>query len=79
MYAICNCCPECCVSISAHKLFRPLGLKESSLAQSGYLPKINSERGKVIGKQGRIAYAIRNILSAASAKTHKRAVLEILE
>ena len=37
------------------------------------------DMGKVIGKQGRIAYAIRNILSAASAKTHKRAVLEILE
>ena len=46
MYAICNCCPECCVSISAHKLFRSLGLKESSLAQSGYLPKINSEMCK---------------------------------
>ncbi|MGO9215902.1 MAG: KH domain-containing protein [Syntrophales bacterium] len=35
--------------------------------------------GKVIGKHGRIAYAIRTILSAASAKVHKRAVLEILE
>ena len=35
--------------------------------------------GKVVGKQGRIAYAIRTILSAASAKVHKRAVLEILE
>lgn len=42
MYAICNCCPECCVSISAHKLFRSLGLKESSLAPSGYLPVIHS-------------------------------------
>jgi len=37
------------------------------------------DMGKVIGKQGRIAYAIRTILSAASAKAHKRAVLEILE
>ncbi len=37
------------------------------------------DMGKVIGKQGRIAYAIRNILSAASAKEHKRAILEILE
>ena len=35
--------------------------------------------GKVIGKQGRTAQAIRTILSAASAKVHKRAVLEILE
>jgi len=35
--------------------------------------------GKVIGKQGRTAQAIRTILSAASAKVHKRTVLEILE
>ena len=35
--------------------------------------------GKVIGKQGRTAQSIRTILSAASAKTHKRAGLEILE
>ena len=35
--------------------------------------------GKVIGKQGRTAQAIRTILSAISAKEHKRAVLEIIE
>jgi predicted RNA-binding protein YlqC (UPF0109 family) len=35
--------------------------------------------GKVIGKQGRTARAIRTILSAASAKVKKRTVLEILE
>jgi len=35
--------------------------------------------GKVIGKQGRTARAIRTILSAASTKIRKRAVLEILE
>ncbi len=35
--------------------------------------------GKVIGKQGRTAKAIRTILSATSAKMHKRAVLEIIE
>lgn len=35
--------------------------------------------GKVIGKQGRTARAIRTILSAASAKIKKRSVLEILE
>jgi predicted RNA-binding protein YlqC (UPF0109 family) len=35
--------------------------------------------GKVIGKQGRTARAMRTILSAASTKIHKRAVLEILE
>lgn len=35
--------------------------------------------GKIIGKQGRTAKAIRTILSAAAAKIRKRAVLEILE
>jgi predicted RNA-binding protein YlqC (UPF0109 family) len=35
--------------------------------------------GKVIGKQGRTARSIRTILSAASTKNNKRAVLEILE
>ena len=35
--------------------------------------------GKVIGKQGRTARAMRTILGAASAKLKKRAVLEILE
>ena len=35
--------------------------------------------GKVIGKQGRTAKAIRAILSAASAKIHKRTVMEIIE
>ena len=35
--------------------------------------------GKVIGKQGRTARAMRTILSAASAKIHKRTVLEIIE
>ncbi len=35
--------------------------------------------GKVIGKQGRTAKAMRTILSAASTKVRKRAVLEIIE
>lgn len=35
--------------------------------------------GKVIGKQGRTAQAIRTVLSAASAKLKKRSVLEIIE
>lgn len=35
--------------------------------------------GKVIGKQGRTARAMRTILSAASTKSRKRTVLEILE
>lgn len=35
--------------------------------------------GKVIGKQGRIAKAIRTILSASATRDGKRAVLEILD
>ena len=35
--------------------------------------------GKIIGKHGRTAQSIRTILSAASAKNRKRAVLEIVE
>jgi uncharacterized protein len=35
--------------------------------------------GKVIGKQGRTAKAMRTILSAASTKMRKRTVLEIIE
>jgi predicted RNA-binding protein YlqC (UPF0109 family) len=35
--------------------------------------------GKVIGKHGRIAKAIRTILSASATKTGKRVVLEILD
>ncbi|GAB4220987.1 MAG: KH domain-containing protein [Spirochaetota bacterium] len=35
--------------------------------------------GKVIGKHGRIARAIRTILNASATKTGKRIVLEILD
>ena len=35
--------------------------------------------GKVIGKHGRTARAMRTILSAASTKIRKRSVLEIIE
>jgi predicted RNA-binding protein YlqC (UPF0109 family) len=35
--------------------------------------------GKVIGKQGRTAKAMRTILSAASTKIRKRTVMEIIE
>ena len=35
--------------------------------------------GKVIGRQGRTAWAMRTILSAVSTKLRRRAVLEIIE
>lgn len=38
-----------------------------------------SDLGKIIGKQGRTARALRTILNAASTKLRKRSVLEIIE
>ena len=38
-----------------------------------------SDLGRVIGRQGRTAKALRTVLSAASAKMQRRAILEILE
>ena len=38
-----------------------------------------TDMGKVIGKQGRTAQAIRAIMSAAAGKARKRYILEILE
>jgi predicted RNA-binding protein YlqC (UPF0109 family) len=38
-----------------------------------------SDLGKIIGKQGRTAGALRVILNAASTKLRKRSVLEIIE
>ncbi len=40
---------------------------------------VKEDLGKVIGKQGKTAKAMRTILSAASSKIRKRAVLEIIE
>ena len=36
-----------------------------------------SEMGKVIGKSGRIAKSIRTVVSAASAKSDKKVIVEI--
>ncbi|MGO5164720.1 MULTISPECIES: KH domain-containing protein [unclassified Candidatus Paralachnospira] len=36
-----------------------------------------SDMGKVIGKQGRIAKAIRSVVKAAASREDKKAVLEI--
>ncbi len=35
--------------------------------------------GRIIGKQGRTARSIRTILNAASARTHRKVVLEIVD
>lgn len=45
-----------------------------------YELKVNqTDLGKIIGKQGKTARAMRTILSAAGTKLGKRSVLEIIE
>ena len=39
----------------------------------------DSDMGKVIGKQGRIAKAIRSVVKAAAAKEEKRVVVDIVQ
>lgn len=36
------------------------------------------DMGKIIGKQGRIAKAIRTVVKAAAVKEHKRVIVEII-
>ena len=43
------------------------------------LSVVKEDLGKVIGKQGKMAQAIRIIISAASGKAGKRYILEIVE
>ena len=39
----------------------------------------DSDMGKVIGKQGRIAKAIRSVVKAAAAKSDKKVVVDIMQ
>ena len=39
----------------------------------------DSDMGKVIGKQGRIAKAIRSVVKAAAAKEGKKVIVDILD
>jgi predicted RNA-binding protein YlqC (UPF0109 family) len=43
------------------------------------LKVLESDRGKIIGKEGRIIKAIRVIVNSASAKLDKRAIVEVIE
>ena len=38
-----------------------------------------SDMGKVIGKQGRIAKAIRSVVKAAASKEDKKVIVEIMQ
>ncbi len=37
------------------------------------------DMGKVIGRQGRIAHSIRNVMKAVANKEHKKATVEFME
>ncbi|MCK4980778.1 MAG: KH domain-containing protein [Candidatus Delongbacteria bacterium] len=52
---------------------------ESEKSTTYKLRSAKSDIGKVIGKRGRTASAIRTIMTAVSARQGKKAVLEILE
>lgn len=56
------------VSVAEGKMTTVYGLKVAP-----------EDLGKVIGRQGRTAQAIRTILSAASGREKKKTVLEIIE
>jgi predicted RNA-binding protein YlqC (UPF0109 family) len=61
----------------------PEGVEVRSIAGSqGTILELRvnpQDLGKVIGRQGRTAKAVRTLLSAAGTKAHKRFTLEIIE
>ncbi|MBE5847619.1 MAG: KH domain-containing protein [Lachnospiraceae bacterium] len=52
--------------------------KESGKAITVELKVAPADMGKVIGKQGRIAKAIRSVVKAASSKDNKKVDVEII-
>jgi uncharacterized protein len=56
-----------------------VALVEERTASVYELEVAEDDLGKVIGKDGRTARAIRTLLAATSARVRKRAILEILE
>ena len=55
-----------------------LGTKEDEEAITIELSVAKDDMGKVIGKQGRIAKAIRTVVRAASVKSDKKFLVEIV-
>ena len=53
--------------------------KETDTSISIELKVANEDMGKVIGKQGRIAKAIRSVVKAAASKEEKKVFVEILD
>ena len=53
--------------------------KESGKSTVIELKVAQSDMGKVIGKQGRIAKAIRSVVKAAASKSDKKVIVDIIQ
>ncbi len=53
--------------------------KESGKSTIIELKVAQSDMGKVIGKQGRIAKAIRSVVKAAASKSDKKVIVDIVQ
>ena len=53
--------------------------KESGKSTVSEWKVAQSDRGKVIGKQGRIAKAIRSVVKAAASKSDKKVIVDIMQ
>ena len=53
--------------------------KESGKSTVIELKVAQSDMGKVIGKQGRIAKAIRSVVQAAASKSDKKVIVDIVQ
>ena len=53
--------------------------KESGKSTIIELKVAQSDMGKVIGKQGRIAKAIRSVVKAAASKSDKKVIVDIMQ
>ena len=53
--------------------------KESGKSTVIELKVAQSDMGKVIGKQGRIAKAIRSVVKAAASKSDKKVIVDIVQ
>lgn len=56
-----------------------VSVKESEESISITLKVASEDMGKIIGKHGRIANALRTVLKAAGAREHKKVYVEIVE
>ena len=54
-----------------------VGVISSTHGVRGEVKVADSDMGKVIGKQGRIAKAIRSVVKAAAAKEDKKVIVDI--